>query len=73
MYWIVAENDWTVAGLLEEMEPLLSLNRNEYGSDVAIWPGLVRGEFHVIGPNELSLIAGWPQRGCSAAADGHQG
>jgi lincosamide nucleotidyltransferase len=49
-YWIVAEGHWTVEGLVQDIEPPLSLCLNEYGSDVAIWPGLVRGEFHAISP-----------------------
>jgi lincosamide nucleotidyltransferase B/F len=66
-YWIVADDDWTVAGLVQEIEPPLSLCLNEYGSHVAIWPGLVRGEFHAIKPDELHLISGWPQRGAPVA------
>jgi lincosamide nucleotidyltransferase len=66
-YWIVAQGDWTVEGLVQDIEPPLSLCLNEYGSDVAIWPGLVRGEFHAIRPDELHLIAGWPQRGAPVA------
>ena len=62
-YWIVAKGDWTVEGLVQNIEPPLSLCLNEYGSQVAIWPGLVRGEFHAIAPDELQLIAKWPQRG----------
>lgn len=61
-YWIVADEDWTVAGMLQEVEPPLSLSRNQFGSDVAIWSGLVRGEFHPIRPDQLHLIAAWPQR-----------
>jgi lincosamide nucleotidyltransferase len=66
-YWIVAEGDWMVEGLVRNIEPPLSLCLNEYGSEVAIWPGLVRGEFHAIRPDELHLIAGWPQRGAPVA------
>jgi lincosamide nucleotidyltransferase len=66
-YWIVAEGDWTVEGLVQSIEPPLSLCLNEYGSEVAILPGLVRGEFHAIRPDELHLIAGWPQRGAPVA------
>ena len=66
-YWIVAEDDWSLAGFVSEIEPSLSLCRNQYGVDVAIWPGLVRGEFHAIRPDELHVIAGWPQRGAPVA------
>jgi lincosamide nucleotidyltransferase len=62
-YWIVAESGWTVYGLVQNIEPPLSLCHNEYGSEVAIWPGLVRGEFHAIKPDQMHMIAGWPQRG----------
>jgi lincosamide nucleotidyltransferase len=66
-YWIVAKDDWTVVGLVRDIEPPLSLCRNEYGADVVIWPGLVRGEFHVIKPDELHLIGRWSQRGAPVA------
>jgi lincosamide nucleotidyltransferase len=66
-YWIVASDDWSVAGLIQDIEPPLSLSRNEYAAHVAIWPGLVRGEFHVVAPDQLHLIAGWPQRGAPVA------
>jgi lincosamide nucleotidyltransferase len=66
-YWIVAEDDWTLAGFLSEIEQPLSLCRNQYGVEAAVWPGLVRGEFHAIRPDELHLIAGWSQRGAPVA------
>lgn len=65
-YWIVARADWDLATWLGRVETPLAMSRNQFGSDVVIWRGLVRGEFHVIVPDELRLIAAWPQRGASA-------
>ncbi|WP_037913530.1 hypothetical protein [Actinacidiphila yeochonensis] len=36
---------------------------NEYGSYVAFFPGLVRGEFHFAAAEDIARLADWPARG----------
>lgn len=38
---------------------------NEFGSFVAFFPGLVRGEFHFATVDEISGVADWPARGAA--------
>lgn len=38
---------------------------NEFGSFVAFFPGLVRGEFHFATVDEIAGVAGWPARGAA--------
>jgi lincosamide nucleotidyltransferase B/F len=38
---------------------------NEFGSYVAFFPGLVRGEFHFATVDEIAGVAGWPARGAA--------
>lgn len=40
--------------------------RNEFGAHVALFPGLVRGEFHFTTTDDLPLIATWPERAAPA-------
>ncbi|MFF2821096.1 hypothetical protein ACFVT9_36925 [Kitasatospora cineracea] len=38
---------------------------NEFGSHVAFFPGLVRGEFHFTTADEIPTVATWPARGAT--------
>ncbi|MFI0898512.1 hypothetical protein [Streptomyces sp. NPDC020983] len=38
---------------------------NEFGSFVAFFPGLVRGEFHFATVDEITSVADWPARGAA--------
>lgn len=38
---------------------------NEFGTYVAFFPGLVRGEFHFVTTEEIAAVADWPARGAA--------
>lgn len=46
-----------------QVAPLTHLVRNEFGADVAFFPGLVRGEFHFATTEDLHTVRTWPARG----------
>jgi lincosamide nucleotidyltransferase len=50
-----------------QLAPLTHLVRNEFGTDVAFFAGLVRGEFHFAGTEDIPTVRTWPAR--SAATD----
>jgi lincosamide nucleotidyltransferase len=43
--------------------PVSYLIRNEFGAHVAIFPQLVRGEFHFASVNHYGSLSTWPERG----------
>ncbi len=43
--------------------PLLHLVCNEFGTDVAIFEGLIRGEFHFATTDDIASVGLWPGRG----------
>lgn len=45
----------------------LFLRRNEFGAHVAIYPGLVRAEFHFVSETDVGDVRGWPARGAPVA------
>ncbi|MFE1318278.1 hypothetical protein [Kitasatospora phosalacinea] len=49
----------------EAIAPLSYGLLNEFGSYVAFFPGLVRGEFHFATVDEIAGVAGWPARGAA--------
>lgn len=46
--------DW-----VSQVSPVILYFTNEYGSDVAIFENLVRGEFHFLSVSEINLIKSW--------------
>ncbi|GAA0901364.1 hypothetical protein GCM10009557_77380 [Virgisporangium ochraceum] len=46
-----------------EVAPLMHLVRNESGAHVAVFPGLVRGEFHFATTDDIAGVGTWPARG----------
>lgn len=46
-----------------QIAPLTHLVRNEFGTDVAFFPGLVRGEFHFATTDDIPTVRTWPARG----------
>lgn len=48
-----------------EVAPVLHLVRNEFGTDVAVFPGLVRGEFHFATTDDIPAVRTWPARGAA--------
>jgi lincosamide nucleotidyltransferase B/F len=47
----------------ERIAPVRHLVRNEFGTDVAFFAGLLRGEFHFASAAEIPSLCGWPGRG----------
>jgi lincosamide nucleotidyltransferase len=47
----------------EQIAPLTHLVRNEFGTDVVFFPGLVRGEFHFASTDDIATVRTWPARG----------
>lgn len=46
----------------EQIAPVSCLLLNEFGTHVAFFPGLIRGEFHFATLDDLSSVRGWPAR-----------
>jgi lincosamide nucleotidyltransferase len=46
-----------------EVAPVRLLVRNEFGAHVALFPSLIRGEFHFASSDDLEVVRGWPARG----------
>jgi lincosamide nucleotidyltransferase len=46
-----------------QIAPLTHLVRNEFGTDVAFFPGLIRGEFHFATTDDIPTVRTWPARG----------
>jgi lincosamide nucleotidyltransferase len=45
--------------------PVTHLVRNEFGTDVVFFPGLVRGEFHFATTDDIPAMRAWPARGAA--------
>lgn len=45
-------------------QPLLHVG-NELGTDVVIFPGLIRGEFHFATADDIATVGAWPARGAA--------
>lgn len=50
----------------DRVAPTTAVLRNEFGAHVALFPGLIRGEFHFAATNDLPLVAAWPERAAPA-------
>jgi lincosamide nucleotidyltransferase len=48
---------------IAQVAPLTHLVRNEFGAHVAIFRGLIRGEFHFASVADIGSVRGWPARG----------
>jgi lincosamide nucleotidyltransferase len=46
-----------------QIAPVRYLLRNEFGSHVAFFPNLIRGEFHFATNQDIESVAAWPARG----------
>ena len=53
-----APRDW-----IAQVAPLVHLVRNEFGAHVAIFRGLIRGEFHFASVADIASVRQWPARG----------
>ena len=45
---------------IERISPVTHVVRNEFGADVAFFPGLIRGEFHFAGISGIPSVREWP-------------
>jgi lincosamide nucleotidyltransferase len=67
-FWLFhAEDPGDPRGWIEQVAPLLHLVRNEFGAEVAFFPGLIRGEFHFATVADIASVGQWPAR-CGARA-----
>ena len=48
-----------------QIAPVSYVLLNEFGSHVAFFPGLIRGEFHFATVDEIAGVADWPARGAA--------
>lgn len=48
-----------------QLAPVSHLVRNEFGTDVAFFPSLVRGEFHFASTDDIPTVGTWPARGAA--------
>lgn len=48
-----------------QVAPVTYLVRNEYGTDVAFFAGLIRGEFHFATTDDIPVVRSWPARGAA--------
>lgn len=46
-----------------QIAPVRYLAHNEFGTDVMLFPGLVRGEFHFGTTDDIATVRSWPARG----------
>jgi lincosamide nucleotidyltransferase len=70
-FWLFFEPQWhgqvDTRAWCEQVAPVLHLLRNEFGTDVVVFPGLVRGEFHFTTTEDIPSLRAWPAR--NAATD----
>lgn len=45
-------------------QPLMHV-RNDFGTDVVVFPGLIRGEFHFATTDDIAAVRDWPARGAA--------
>ncbi|AGL15320.1 nucleotidyltransferase domain-containing protein [Actinoplanes sp. N902-109] len=48
------------AAWINRVSPARYVLLNEFGAHVAIFPGLIRGEFHFAGTADMAAVAAWP-------------
>jgi lincosamide nucleotidyltransferase len=65
-WFFVAPGAWAgldSVGWIGEVAPTLSVGVNEFGAHVAIFDGLIRGEFHFALAENIGSVLSWPARG----------
>ncbi|NGN70464.1 nucleotidyltransferase domain-containing protein, partial [Streptomyces sp. A7024] len=53
------------AAWLAQVGDVQHLVRNEFGTHVAFFPGLIRGEFHFATADDIDSVRSWPARGAA--------
>jgi lincosamide nucleotidyltransferase len=65
-FWLCVDDealpDLDRHGWVTQVAPLLACFQNEFGTEVAIFEGLVRGEFHFAPASEMAEVRTWPFR-----------
>jgi lincosamide nucleotidyltransferase len=65
-FWLCVEDaalgDFDSREWISRVAPLLTCLRNEFGTDVAIFAGLIRGEFHFEAASRMAEVRSWPVR-----------
>ncbi|MFG2044541.1 hypothetical protein [Dactylosporangium sp. NPDC048998] len=65
-FWLFFESQWRgqvdPRAWCAQVAPILHLVRNEFGTDVVVFPGLVRGEFHFATTQDIPSVRSWPAR-----------
>jgi lincosamide nucleotidyltransferase B/F len=68
-FWLFFEPRWRgqidCRAWCARVAPVLHLVRNEFGTDVVVFPGLVRGEFHFATTEDIQAVRTWPARGAA--------
>jgi lincosamide nucleotidyltransferase B/F len=65
-WFFVAPGQWAAldpASWIGEVATTLSVGVNEFGAHVAIFGGLIRGEFHFALAENIASVSSWPARG----------
>jgi len=71
-FWLFfAEDPGDERAWIERISPVTYVVRNEFGSHVAFFPGLVRGEFHFARVADIPSVAGWPASRIVPIVDRH--
>jgi len=56
---------------IEQVSPVTHVVLNEFGTQVAFFPGLLRGEFHFAGSADIPSVRDWPGSGIVPIVDRH--
>jgi lincosamide nucleotidyltransferase B/F len=63
-FWIFVDDpEFDTEAWIREVAPTTFIVLNEYDAVVAVFPGLLRGEFHVRPGDAVHEVARWPARG----------
>jgi lincosamide nucleotidyltransferase len=68
-FWLFFRPEWhgrvDPRSWCARVAPVRHLVRNEFGTDVAFFSGLVRGEFHFASADDIRTVRDWPARGAA--------
>jgi lincosamide nucleotidyltransferase len=67
-FWLFAREPVDPGAWIASVAPPLGVLRNEFGAHVAVFEGLLRGEFHFSTAERILEIAEWPARGAEVDA-----
>jgi lincosamide nucleotidyltransferase len=61
-FWLFFEREVDPLAWCGRIAPVNHLVLNEFGTHVALFPGLIRGEFHFATTGDIASVAAWPAR-----------